>query len=135
MLKNSADSQIKQTNKQVLRKQGIRNFIVTLILFLITKCSLSLCSKLAISHLKRFPNTTLFLIKLFLITKFYCTNAGIPKVWLYIVFFWAVLWWAFLVTKLGLWRLCLPHLQWIMVCQKVSRSIFYVKNQRNWNKS
>ena len=49
---------------------AIRNFLVTLKLFLSAKCSLSLWSKLAIGHRKWFPNTNLFLIKTFLITKF-----------------------------------------------------------------
>ena len=42
---------------------GIRNFLVTLKLFLIAKCSLSLWSKLAIGHRKWFLNTNLFLSK------------------------------------------------------------------------
>ena len=51
----------------------IRNFLVTLKLFLNAKCSLSLWSKLTIGHRKWFLNTNLFLIKTFLITKFDCT--------------------------------------------------------------
>ena len=50
----------------------IRNFLVTLKLFLNAKCSLSLRSKLTIGHGKWFLNTNLFLIKTFLITKFDC---------------------------------------------------------------
>ena len=53
---------------------GIRNFLVTLKLFLNAKCSLSLWSKLTIGHGKWFLNTNLFLIKTFLITKFDCTK-------------------------------------------------------------
>ena len=52
----------------------IRNFLVTLKLFLNTKCFLSLWSKLAFGHRKWFLNTNLFLIKMFLITKFDCIN-------------------------------------------------------------
>ena len=51
----------------------IRNFLVTLKLFLNAKSSLSLWSKLAHGHGKWFLNTNLFLIKIFLITKFDCT--------------------------------------------------------------
>ena len=51
----------------------IRNFLVTLKLFLNAKCSLFLWSKLTIGHGKWFLNTNLFLIKTFLITKFDCT--------------------------------------------------------------
>ena len=56
----------------------IRNFLVTLILFLNAKCFLSLCSKLAICHWKWFLNTNLFLKKPFLITKLltYYGNRG-----------------------------------------------------------
>ena len=46
--------------------------MVPLKLFLNAKCSLSLSSKLTISHGKWFLNTNLFLIKTFLITKFDC---------------------------------------------------------------
>ena len=49
---------------------AIRNFLITLKLFLNAKSSLSLWSKLAIGHGKWFLNTNLFLIKQFLITKF-----------------------------------------------------------------
>ena len=52
----------------------IRNFLVTLKLFINTKCSLSLWSKLTIGHGKGFLNTNLFLIKTFLITKFDCSK-------------------------------------------------------------
>ena len=50
----------------------IRNFLVTLKLFLNAKCSLSLWSKLVFCHGKWFLNTNLFLIKTFLTTKFDC---------------------------------------------------------------
>ena len=50
----------------------IRNFLVTLKLFLNAKSSLSLRSILAFGHGKWFLNTNLFLIKTFLITKFDC---------------------------------------------------------------
>ena len=50
----------------------IRNFLVTLKLFLNAKCSLFLWSKLAFGHGKWFLNTNLFFIKQFLITKFDC---------------------------------------------------------------
>ena len=50
----------------------IRNFLVTLKLFLDAKCFLSLCSKLTIGHKKLFLNANLFLIKTFLITKIDC---------------------------------------------------------------
>jgi hypothetical protein len=53
----------------------IRNFLVTLKLFLNAKCS-SLCRKLAIGHWKWFLNTNLFLIKTFLITKFDLLSNG-----------------------------------------------------------
>ena len=53
---------------------GIRNFLVTLNLFLNTKCSLSFWSKLTIGHGKWYLNTNLFFIKTFLITKFDCTT-------------------------------------------------------------
>ena len=52
----------------------IRNFSVTLKLFLNAKCSLSLWSKLTIGHGKWFLNTNLFLIKTFLIAKFDCIS-------------------------------------------------------------
>ena len=52
----------------------IRNFLVTLKMFLKVKCSLSLWSKLLFGHVKWFLNTNLFLIKTFLITKFDCTS-------------------------------------------------------------
>ena len=53
----------------------IRNYLVTLQLFLKPKCSLSLWSELTIGHGKWFLNTNLnlFFIKTFLITKVYCT--------------------------------------------------------------
>ena len=46
----------------------IRNFLVTLKLFLNAKCSLSLWSKLTIGHGKWFLKSNLFLIKTFLIS-------------------------------------------------------------------
>ena len=52
----------------------IRNFLVTLKLFLNAKCSLSLWSKWQIDHGKWFLNTNLFPIKPFLITKFDCIH-------------------------------------------------------------
>ena len=52
---------------------AIRNFSVTLKLFLNAKCSLSLWSKLAFGRGKWFLNTNLFLIKTFLIAKLDCT--------------------------------------------------------------
>ena len=52
----------------------IRNFLVTLKLFLNAKCSLSLWSKLTIGHRKWFLNTNLFVIKTFHISKFDCTS-------------------------------------------------------------
>ena len=52
----------------------IRNFLITLKLFLNAKCSLSLCSKLPFGHGKCFLNTNLFRIKTFLIAKFVCTK-------------------------------------------------------------
>jgi hypothetical protein len=60
-------------NKFVQSNLVIRNFLVTLTLFLNAKCSLSLWSKLAIGHEKWCLNTNLFLIKPFPITKFDCT--------------------------------------------------------------
>ena len=62
----------------------IRNFLVTLKLFLNAKCSLSLWSKLTIGHGKWFLNTNLFLIKTFLITKFDCISEIIDS-----CFFWS----------------------------------------------
>jgi hypothetical protein len=53
---------------------AIRNFLVTLKLFLNTKSSLSLWSKWQICHRKWFLNTNLFLIKPFLIGKFDCNS-------------------------------------------------------------
>ena len=58
--------------QNIQSKLVIRNFLVTLKLFLDAKCSLSLWSKLTIGHGKWFLNTNLFLIKTFLITKFDC---------------------------------------------------------------
>jgi hypothetical protein len=58
----------------------IRNFLVTLTLFLNAKCSLFSWSKLKIGHCKWFLNTNLFLIKTFLITKFECTTFPAMKV-------------------------------------------------------
>ena len=52
----------------------IRNFLVTLKLFLNAKSSLSLWCKLAFGHGKWCLNNNLFLIKTFLITKFDCTR-------------------------------------------------------------
>ena len=52
----------------------IRNFLVTLKLFLNAKCSLFVWSKWQIGHKKWFLNTNLFLIKPFLITKFDCIS-------------------------------------------------------------
>ena len=51
----------------------IRNFLVTLKLFLNAKCSLPSWSKLTIGDEKWFLNTSLLLIKTSLITKFDCT--------------------------------------------------------------
>ena len=59
---------------EVQSNLAIRNFLVTLKLFLNTKCSLSIWSKSAFGHSKWFLNTDLFLIKPFLITQ----------VWLYL---------------------------------------------------
>ena len=58
---------------QVQSNLVIRNYFVTLKLFLNAKCSLSLWSKLAIGHGKWFLNTNLFLINTFLTAKFDCT--------------------------------------------------------------
>ena len=58
---------------EVQSNLAIRNFSVTLKLFLNAKCSLSLWSKLAFGRKKWFLNTNLFLIKQFLIAKFDCT--------------------------------------------------------------
>ena len=58
----------------------IRNFLVTLKLFLNAKCSLSLLSKWQIGHEKWFLNTNLFLIKPFLITQFDCIWMCTPHV-------------------------------------------------------
>jgi hypothetical protein len=60
--------------KQIQSNLVIKNFWVTLKLFLNAKCSLSLWSKLTIGHGKWFLNTNLFLIQTFLITKFDCTR-------------------------------------------------------------
>ena len=50
----------------------IRNLLVPLKLFLNTKCSLSLWSKLTIGHGKWFLKTNFFPTKMFLATKFDC---------------------------------------------------------------
>ena len=52
----------------------IRNFLVTLKLFLNAISSLSVWSKLTIGHWKWFLNANSFLIKTFLITKFDCSK-------------------------------------------------------------
>ena len=52
---------------------AIRNFLVTLKLFLNAKCSLFVWSKWQIGHRKWFLNTNLFLIKPFLTATFDCT--------------------------------------------------------------
>ena len=54
----------------------IRNLLVPLKLFLNTKCSLSLWSKLTIGHGKWFLKTNFFPIKMFLATKFDCMYSG-----------------------------------------------------------
>ena len=59
---------------EILSNLVLRNFLVTLKLFLNAKCSLSLRSKLSTGHEKWFLNANLFLIKTFLITMFDCTN-------------------------------------------------------------
>ena len=56
----------------VLSNLAIRNFLVTLILCLNAKSSLSLWSKWQIGHRKWFLNINLYLIKTFLIAKFDC---------------------------------------------------------------
>ena len=68
---------LKRSNQILILVQSnlvIRNFLVTLKLFLNAKCSLSLWSKLTIHHWKWSLNTNLFLIKTFLITKFDCMS-------------------------------------------------------------
>ena len=55
--------------KEVQSNLAVRNFLVTLKLFLNAVSSLSLCSKWQIGHRKWFLNTNLFLIKPFLIAK------------------------------------------------------------------
>ena len=63
-------------NYCLFKKQSnllIKNFLVNLKVFLNTKCSLSLWSKLTIGHRKWFLNTNLFLI-----TKFDCSIKRIP---------------------------------------------------------
>ena len=62
------------TSRLIESNLVIRNFLVTLKLFLNAKCSLSLWSKLTIGHWKWFLNNNLFLIKTFLITKFDCKS-------------------------------------------------------------
>ena len=62
--KKRAYRRVANSNKRSNLK--IRNFLVTLKLFLNTKCSLSLWSKLTIGHWKWFLNTNLFLIKVWL---------------------------------------------------------------------
>ena len=59
---------------QIQSNLAIRNFFVTLKLFLNAKCSLFLWSKLAFGYRKWFLNTNLFLIKQFLNAKFDCTS-------------------------------------------------------------
>ena len=65
---------------------AMRNFLVDLKLFLNAKSSLSLWSKLAFGHRKRFLNTNLntnlFRIKTFLITKFDCIRISKAYMWL-----------------------------------------------------
>ena len=61
---------------------AIRNFLVSLKLFLNAKSSLSLWSKLAFGHRKWFLNTNLFRIKTFLITKFDCIRISKAYMWL-----------------------------------------------------
>ena len=60
------------TKRKLHSNLAIRNFLVSLKLFLNAKSSLSLWSKWQISHRKWFLNTNLFIIKLFLIAKFDC---------------------------------------------------------------
>ena len=68
----------------------IRNFLVTLKLFLNAKSSLSLWSKLAFGHRKWFLYTNLSLIKTFLITKFDCTlfSKNVPNLCRLCSWFW-----------------------------------------------
>ena len=67
--------------KELQSNLAIRNFLVTLKLFLNAKCSLSLWSKWQIGHGKWFLNTNLFLIKKFLIAKFDCTTLQFLQFW------------------------------------------------------
>ena len=65
---------ISLNRKKIQSNLAIRNFLVTLELFLNAKCSPFLWCQLTISHEKWFLNTNLFLIKQFLIAKFDCTT-------------------------------------------------------------
>ena len=62
-----------QSQNLIQSNLAIRNFLVTLKLFLNAKSFLFLWSKWQIGHRKWFLNTNLFLIKPFLIAKFDCT--------------------------------------------------------------
>ena len=70
--KNCPFLEMPQNNLVVQSNSVIRNFLVTLKLFLNANCSLSLRSKWTIGHGIWFLYTNLFLIKTFLITKFDC---------------------------------------------------------------